>query len=138
MIPQEGRTHILQAAFAGGSQVAQWYIGLLTDHVPSDTDTNTTVAAVELTAYTVGVGVDAANRGAVVLTVATGSVTSTAPVTVTFTAPVTVFGAFLSSTPTKGGAVAGVLGSIERFAASRTFAAGETLDVSALITTTGV
>ena len=138
MIPAEGLNYSLNAAYKGAAQVATWYVGLLTDYVPVSTDTNATIAAHEITAYTVAG--QSVTRGAWVPGAVTGGqLTSAAsPVVITFTAPVTVFGAFLSSTATKGAGTSGVLASLDRFTASRSFLAGETLDVSAIINSAGV
>jgi len=115
LMPTEGSSYFLSAALLGAAQTSTWYVGLFeNDYTPVATDTQAlfvgSAYARETTAYSETVRPqwqnDPINNGVLV------NVTNKA--VFTFNATKTIYGAFLTSTSTKGGTT-GVLLSASRF-----------------------
>lgn len=117
----QGLIYALNAAFAGGAQIANWYMALFSsDYEPVDT---LTAAAFTATAGEINAGVTGATRPAWNRTaaVATPEVGNTGDETVfTYAAggPYNVYGVALLSSSVKGGA-GGTLAAATRFAIPR-------------------
>jgi hypothetical protein len=129
LVPTEGLNDMLAAYYKGAAQTAAWYIGLYEgNYTPNAAVTAASIAAAatETTAYD-----ETARPAWVAGTVATGAVSNIDnKATFTFNAPVTVYGGFLVSTATKGGAL-GVLASVIRFPSPKAMEAGDTLRITA-------
>jgi len=118
LVVNEGLNHLLNTQFNGGAQVATWYCGLFEgNYTPVATDTGANIAAnaTESVAYT------ETTRPEWIEAPASGQqITNTANKAVfTMNASKTIYGAFLISNNTKGGAT-GVLFAASRFAVART------------------
>lgn len=127
LMPEEGRSYVIDAAIANAAQRTAWYCGVYEgDFTPDGTETAATIAgaAAECTAYS-----DATRPAIVFGTVSDGSIDNGASkVEMTFTADKTLYGGFVSSSPVKGGTT-GVLLSVAR-AGPEVVRAGRKLVVS--------
>lgn len=117
LVTNEGLNHILDAVFAGATQVGTWYVGLFEgNYTPVATVTAATItaASTECTAY------DEVTRVAYNEAAASGqSITNSAnKATFTMNATKTVYGAFLVSASAKS-ATSGTLMSAARFGSSK-------------------
>jgi len=128
LVVNEGLNYTLNASLGGDTQQASWYIGLFEgNYTPLATDAGATIAnnATECTAYDEAARPQWVEPGA-----ASQSITnSAAPATFTINATKSVYGAFLISDSTKGGAT-GVLFAAARFAAVRDLIAADELLVT--------
>lgn len=132
LMPTEGMNHMLSTEFAGGAQVATWYVGIFEgNYTPTPADVASTFPslATECTAYAAATRPEFV-EGAVVAGAINNSASKAEFV---FTADKTVYGGFISSAAAKG-AVSGVLASIVRFASPKSPGNGGTLRVTAGIT----
>lgn len=134
LVPTEGLNYMLSAAFAGGTVITSWFIGIFTaNYTPVATDTMATfpAAGVEGSAYT------SATRPAwVEAPPVAGAVTNAASVAVfVFNASVAaVYGAFLASNSAKL-ATTGVLGSVAKFATPKLdLISGDDIEVTIPVT----
>ena len=134
LMPTEGLNHTLSVTFAGGSQVATWYVGLFEgNYTPLSTNTMATfpAAATESTAYD-----ESVRRTWVESTPAAGATTNSASkAEFTMSATKTIYGAFISSSSVKGGTT-GVLASAAKFSSAKTVDDGDILRVTASISLT--
>lgn len=134
LMPVEGLNHTLSVTFAGGSQVATWYVGLFEgNYTPLSTDTMATFPAssTECTAYD-----ESVRQTWVESTPAAGATTNSASkAEFTMSATKTVYGAFISSSSVKGG-TSGVLASAAKFSAAKDVDDGDILRVTASISMT--
>lgn len=142
LIPIEGLNHIIETTLKNGTPFANWYVGVYEGNYtpdPDDTMAAFPSAATELTGYT------ATARPTLVLgDVANGQVsngTLEEPDNLAlFTWNVsgkTCYGAFVSSSPTKG-ATSGVLISAARFSAPKAVTSGDVLRVSVTFNTASI
>lgn len=134
LMPVEGLTHMLSVTFAGGSQVATWYLGLFEgNYTPLSTDTMATfpASATESTAYD-----ESVRQTFTESTPAAGATSnSSSKAEFTMSATKTIYGAFISSSSVKGG-VSGVLASAAKFSSAKTVDDGDILRVTASISMT--
>ena len=128
----EGRTHILQAYFAGGTAGTK-FIGLFTGNItPSQNDVMSTFLtnAIEFTGYA------ETTREQFVGTVSNGNVTNTTnKAEFTINAGGTIRGIFMTTNSTKSG-TAGALISAKRFDTDRAVNSGDILQIEWNLTTT--
>jgi len=129
LMPVEGLNHMLSVTFAGGSQVATWYVGIFEgNYTPLSTDTMATFpgSATESTAYS-----ESTREAFVESTPASGSTSNSAnKAEFTMNASKSIYGAFISSSSVKGG-VSGVLASAAKFSAKKDVDSGDILRVTA-------
>lgn len=129
----EGRQHVLDVIFDGGTQVTTWYIGIFEgNYTPLDTVTAATVAgaATECITYDEATRPEYSSASPIVDDTADNS---DSRAIFTFNASKTVYGSFLVSTSAKSGTT-GTLLAISRFNAAKTVASAEDLTVSYLFT----
>lgn len=124
LVTTGGKTDIVDKYLKGSSYTAAWYLGLCGAGTKAAGDTLASHAGwTEATPY-------AGNRPAITWgTTSSGSNTATA-VSITINATATVAGAFVSSVNT---GTSGILYSAGDFAASRSVASGDTLNVTPTI-----
>lgn len=125
-----GKTDILDKYFKGSAYTAAWYVGLKATGVAVVGDTMASHASwAEVVGYSEG------TRPTLTLgTVTDGSCSNTASkATFSINAAVTIAGSFLVTNNTKGGTT-GTLYSVGDFAATRTLAAGDSLQVTVTLT----
>lgn len=134
IIPAEGLNDFLNVYFAGGTQHAQWYVGIFEgNYTPLATDTaaNFPTRATESTAYNEAArplwANDAVTNGNIV--------NSTTRATFTLSAAKTIYGAFLTPVSTKN-ATTGILVSAAKFANPKVLDVGDQLNVLAGLTLT--
>ena len=136
LVPVEGLNHMLAVTLKGAPPVVNWYIGLYEgDYSPQPDVKAATLPglATESTAYSLATRVPFTSGP-----VAAGSVDNSAALAeFTFTAKKTIYGAFISSAPTKG-ATTGVLLSVVRFPSPKVQDTGSILRVLAGPTATPV
>lgn len=127
LITTVGKTDIVDKYLKGSSYTAAWYLGLKGTGSANASDTLASHAGwSELTPYS-------GNRPAITWgTTTTGSNTSSA-VSIAITGTATVYGAF---TATVNSGTSGILYSVSDFAAPRSVANGDTLNVTATIAVT--
>lgn len=134
LMPTEGLNHMLSTQFAGGSQVATWYVGLFEgNYTPLAADTMATfpASATESSAYD-----ESVRQTWTESTPASGATTNSASkAEFTMSATKTIYGAFISSSSVKAGTT-GVLASAAKFSASKLVDDGDILRVTASITLT--
>lgn len=129
LMPAEGRNHMLGVTLKSVAPAANWYLGVFENNsYPADDLKASTVVATlgESAAYT------PTTRPAFVPgAIASGAVDNTAArAEFTFTEAKRIYGAFMASSPTRGGST-GVLISAARFASAKDVTAGDTLRVTA-------
>ena len=134
LVPTQGLTHILDAVCKGGAQVPTWYIapyeGNFTPSAP-DTAASLPGAAVECTTY-----VEAARQTWVEGAIAGGSVDNTASkAEFTMNATKTIYGCWLASVSGKS-STSGLVLSVVRFSASKTFQSGDIMRITAPVSLT--
>lgn len=127
IIPTVGLDYIIGAAFKGTSAYTTFYLALFgTNYTPLATDTMTTMktACGELETYT------GSTRPEIVFSAVTAGVISTVadPNEFAWDAGETIRGAFISSSPTRGG-TAGLLVSAVLFPSPKVLSAGDILRV---------
>jgi hypothetical protein len=130
LIPDEGRDYIMAAALTGGSQFANWFIGLYEGaHVPAVGDD---MAGFPATATEIIAAYSSATRPALTPDVISGGVfiNDAAPSIFAFTAEKTVRGGFISSGSVKGGTT-GILLSAVLSSSPKLVSPGEELRVKA-------
>lgn len=132
LIPEAALNDILSVYFKSGTAKANWYLGLFKgNYTPTDAVTAANIASVstEATEYS------GSNRLAWVSgDVADGYLSNTDNrAEFTFTGTVTIYGGFLISDNTKGGAL-GMLASVVRFSSPKAMENGDILRVRSGIT----
>ena len=123
VVPMSGRTHIINAAF-GSTSSSDWYVGLKSSGAPSTSDTLASHASwTESTCYST-------DRKAFVESTATSDTVSNAGSVAAFAilASTSIAGAFLTNQI--DGSSNGVLLGVGDFAAARSVASGDTLNVT--------
>lgn len=132
LMPNEGRTYLMNAALHGSSQLTTFYVGLFeANYTPvlGDTMALFPAAATETTAYA-----EATRPEWVEATEAAGVITNAASVAVfTFNAAKTIYGGFISSNSGKG-ATSGTLVSAGKFATAKAMDSLEVLRITASLT----
>ena len=134
IVPDQGAVYLLSAAIAGGVAVSAWYIGLFEgNYTPVATDTAALFPGVnyasESLAYVETLR-QAWSRDAIVA----GTVANlVSPALFTMNATKSIYGAFLTSTSTKGGTT-GTLLSAVRFPSPKNVVATDTLRVTGVLT----
>lgn len=122
----QGLIALLNATFAGGSQITNWYLGLFSNnYTPVSTDTASSFisSAGEFSGYSGGARPAFSPAAAT----STPSINNTATAaTYTFTAGATIYGAFLASSATLGG-TSGTLFSAAQFGSSKNVSSGDQL-----------
>ena len=134
LVPTQGLTHILDVVCKGGAQTPTWYVapyeGNFTPSAP-DTAASLPAAAVECTAYT-----EAARPTWVEGAIAGGSVDNTASkAEFTMNATKTIYGCWLASVSGKS-STSGLVLSVVRFSASKTFQSGDIMRITAPVSLT--
>jgi hypothetical protein len=131
----EGLTHLLSSTFAAGSQVAAWYMGLISSSGYTGVDDSDTMAShagwAEATGYS-----SATRPQWTPLAVAAGIATNSSEVVLTATASLSVRGFFVTSVSTKGGTT-GTLWSTALFSTARSLVAGNGLRLRYTVIATG-
>ena len=134
LVPTQGLTHILDVVCKGGAQVPTWYVAPYEGNfTPSATDTaaNLPAAAVECVAYA-----EAARPTWVEGAIAGGAVTNVdSKAEFTMNATKTIYGCWLASVSGKG-STSGLVLSVVRFAASKTFQSGDIMRITAPVNLT--
>lgn len=135
----EGLIQLLNSGFAGGAQIANWYMALFSnDYTPTNGLTAATFAA---TAGEINAGITSAtrpawNRVAATVTPAVGNAGNETLFTYAAGGPYNVYGVALLSNSVKGGG-GGVLAAASRFAVSRlNQIAGDKLGIEYVISAT--
>lgn len=130
LVTTVGKNDVLNKYFKGSAYTAAWYVGLKGPGTAAVSDTMASHSGwAEVTGYSESV------RPALTLgTVSGGSVNnSAAKATYSINATVTIAGAFLVNNSAKGGTT-GELYSVGDFAAARTLASGDSLQVTITLT----
>lgn len=130
LVTTVGRNDVLQQYFKGSGYTASWFVGLKGTGTESVNDTMANHPTwPEIVAYS------QATRPSLTLgTVSGGSVDNTAArATFSINASATIAGGFVTNSSTKGGTT-GILYSVGNFSASRTLAAGDSLQVTITLT----
>lgn len=108
----EGRNHMLNTQFRGGTQQTSWFFGLVDNTGWSGNPETDTMAShpgwVEKTTYS-----EATRRQWSPAVAAGGSLANTTPAVFTMTAAGTLYGFFISSNSTKGGTAGTLWSSIQ-------------------------
>lgn len=130
LVTSVGKNDVLDKYFKGSSYSAAWYVGLKGPGTAAVGDTMASHAGwSEVTDYS-----ESVRQTLTLGTVSAGSVNNSASkATYSINATVTIAGAFLVSDNTKAGAT-GTLYSAGDFAASRTLASGDSLQVTVTLT----
>lgn len=126
LVTNEGRNDVLTKYFKGSSYTAAWYLGLKGTGSAAAADTLASHAGwSEVTPYS-------GNRPSITWgTAASQSLSASSAVSISINATATVAGAFISSVNT---GTSGILYSAGDFAASRSVASGDTLNVTPTVT----
>lgn len=140
IVVNQGLNYILDAALSNGTALSPWYIGIFkNNYTPVAGDTmstfpNSGVANESTTDYSESARPTWTDAGAL-----SQSITNSAsPAIFTFTASTTtIYGAFLTSSSTKGGTT-GTLLAASKFSTSRTLLVSDVLNVSYTITSSSV
>ena len=132
IVVNEGLNHILDVVLHAATQITTWYVGIFEgNYTPVSTDVGTNIAtnSTESTAYTEGT-----RQEYVEAAPSSQSITNSAsPATFSINATKTIYGAFLISNSTKGGAT-GTLLAAARFATSRAVVSSDQILVTYTIT----
>lgn len=125
LVTTEGMNDMLTQYYKGSAYTAAHYLGLAGSGTKAAADTMASHGAwSEVTGYAAG------TRPAITWgSVAAASVSATGATSFSINATVTVAGAFISTNSTKGGST-GVLVGVTDFAAPRSLASGDTLNVT--------
>lgn len=124
LVTTAGKNDIIDKYFKGSAYTAAWYLGLKGTGAAAAGDTLASHAGwAEVTPYT-------GNRPAITFGATAGGSNTATSVSYTINATATVAGAFISSVAT---GTAGTLYSAGDFAASRSVANGDTLNVTATV-----
>jgi hypothetical protein len=133
IVVNQGLNYILDSALSAGSVITSWYIGLFkNNYTPLTTDVASTFTGVGVANESTSDYSEATRPVWSEAGASSQSITNTAsPANFTFTAgsPVTIYGAFLSSSSTKGGTT-GTLLAASKFSSSKTLSASDILVVS--------
>lgn len=131
IVVNEGLNYILDAAFSGGTILSTWFLGLFkNNYTPTAADVIATfpgvgVASESVTEYTEATRPTWVDAGPLAQSI-TNSASSAE---FTFGTAVTLYGAFLTSSNTKGG-TSGKLAAASKFASARSMLVGDVLNVT--------
>jgi hypothetical protein len=137
IVVNQGLNYILDAALSNGTIIPTWYIGLFkNNYTPVAADVKSTftgagVANEASSEYSETVRPTWVDAGPVTQSISN----SASPAVFTFTAAVTIFGAFMTSTSTKGD-TAGTLLAASKFTTSKVMAIADQLNISYIISAT--
>lgn len=128
LMPIEGINYMFDSAFAQGTQLPRWYIGLFkTPYQPTPSDTLSSL----LTAVTEETSYDVATRPrAIFSTPSSGATIRSEESRLVMTAPTTIYGCFLCSTQSKGDTT-GYLASAAHFDEPKTYQVNDVFFVAA-------
>jgi len=132
IVVNEGLNHLLDSTLAGQTQITSWYVGLKGSGTPAAADTMGSHSTwSEDQNYSESARPTWTPNGA-----ASGQSVSNSAAKATFSinATTTIYGAFLTSSSTKGG-TSGKLYAAGNFASSKSLSAGDQLLVTATFTT---
>jgi hypothetical protein len=139
IVVDEGLDYALSTAFAGGSALTNWYIGVFkNNYTPQSTDVIATfpgvgVAGESTTDYNETTRPVWTNAGVV-----TKTITNTAsPAVFTFNSTVSIYGGFLASSSVKGG-LTGKLAAASKFSSVRSMLSADVLNVTYNLTISSV
>lgn len=134
-----GLTHILNTQFAAGTQVTQWYFGVIDNSGFSALSASDTMGShagwTELGSAGGASKYDETARQAWSPTVTAGSASNGTVATFTMNASVACYGAFITSSSTKGGTT-GTLWATAAFSSVQNLVSGQTLKLTYTCTAT--